>query len=448
MDNNVFSPHANDELDSKKKFVSIFHNPVTAVVILIISLVLTATAYFLSSSFLAERAHERFIFRASEIENAIVDRLNIYEQALWGAVGLMNASDTTVTRKGFAKYVETLNVDKNWPGIQGVGYSIPVTPAEKNAHVRSIQAEGFPEYSIRPAGERDLYSSIVFLEPFDWRNKRAFGFDMWSNEMRRNAMTRARDEGVAATSGIITLVQETNDDVQRGFLTYLPVYKSKSIPDSLAERQRQFMGWVYAPFRAGNLMQGIIGSEDANINFKIYDGDVVRDEDLLFDSSMDSGGGKHEPDFTKITTINLQGRIWTLSFSTPADYLSIAEQNQPLYVLLAGTLVDLLIFYVLYSLYFINKRVERLAQERTKELENVKMGLEVKIQASTEALLESKTALEKKVRDRTTELQAKFEELEAFNKTTMGREERVVELKREVNSMANKHGEPPTYSDV
>ena len=96
---------------------------------------------------------------------------------------------------------------------------MPVRAEDKAAHIESIRNDGFPEYTINPPGERDEYSAIIYLEPFDWRNKRAFGYDMWSNEMRHNAMARARDTGQAATSGIITLVQETKQDVQRGFLT-------------------------------------------------------------------------------------------------------------------------------------------------------------------------------------------------------------------------------------
>ncbi|WP_353850005.1 CHASE domain-containing protein [Accumulibacter sp.] len=55
----------------------------------------------------------------------------------------------------------------------------------------AIRADGFPEYALRPPGERRHYSSIVYLEPFDWRNQRAFGYDMYSEPVRQRAMERA-----------------------------------------------------------------------------------------------------------------------------------------------------------------------------------------------------------------------------------------------------------------
>ncbi|NQU63174.1 MAG: CHASE domain-containing protein, partial [SAR324 cluster bacterium] len=352
------------------------HNPVTAWIILITSLVLTVGAYFLSASFVQKRVEDRFSFRTTEIESAIKDRLQIYEQALWGGVGLMNASQS-VSRQEWAKYVETLEINHHWPGIQGIGFSIPVQPAEKQAHIGNIRADGFPEYLIKPEGTRDLYSAIIYLEPFDWRNQRAFGYDMWSNEMRRKAMTYARDEGVAATSGIITLVQETKEDIQRGFLMYLPVYQTKTIPKTLQEKRERFEGWVYAPFRAGDLMKGIAGTKDLNIEFEIFDGETMSQETLLFDSNSELHLNRSQPNqgFQKTVRITLQGRLWTLYFSTPDTFLENSEMNLPRLVALAGGFVDLLLFYVIYSLYFINKRAEKIAKEMTQELRNATQEL-------------------------------------------------------------------------
>ena len=400
----------------KKKFINIFHSPVIAWVVLVASIMLTIAAYKISNNFVNQRAKDRFEFRANEIEKAIEERLQVYEDLLWGGVGMMYTHDS-VTRQQFAKFVETMDIEKHWPGIQGFGFSVPVKTDEKQAHIDAIRAEGFSDFTIRPKGERDMYSSIIYLEPFDWRNKRAFGYDMWSNDMRQKAMTRARDQGVAATSGIITLVQETQKDVQKGFLTYVPVYNTQNIPKTVEQRQNQFMGWVYAPYRAGNLMKGIIGTEDPNIEFEVFDGESMNTESLLFDSSdtnhLDQVG--YQPDFSKIVKITNQGRVWTLYFSTPASYLSGGEKNQPRFIAIAGLIVDILLFYVIYSLYFINRRAEEIALEMTKEGN-----------ASKELLEES---LKK--------AQEKADELETINRHMVDREIRMGELKK-VNEKLHK----------
>jgi CHASE1-domain containing sensor protein len=56
-------------------------------------------------------------------------------------------------------------------------------------------------------------------------------------------MQRAQESVEPSTSSMIKLVQETKDDVQRGFLIYLSVYKQ---PGDATPR---FIGWMYAAFQ-------------------------------------------------------------------------------------------------------------------------------------------------------------------------------------------------------
>ena len=49
-------------------------------------------------------------------------------QVLRGGVGLFNAS-RDVSRKEWHDYVQTLRIDQNYPGIQGMGVGVPVSHA-------------------------------------------------------------------------------------------------------------------------------------------------------------------------------------------------------------------------------------------------------------------------------------------------------------------------------
>ncbi|MBF0236818.1 MAG: CHASE domain-containing protein [SAR324 cluster bacterium] len=376
------------------RFIDVIHNPAAAWIILCVSLSLTVVAYFLSVSFVQQRRSDQFYFRALEIEIAIKERLDIYEQVLWGGVAFLSQTENP-TRKRWKNYVEQLNLINQWPGIQGIGFSIPVLPAEKESHVATIRAEGFPEYDIKPTGTRDLYSAIIWLEPFDWRNQRAFGYDMWSNDIRRKAMMRARDQGVAATSGMIMLVQETEKDIQKGFLIYTPLYDQPARTLSSAEdRRAHFVGWVYAPFRMGDLMKGILGSEDTSIEFEIYDGEQMTYETLLYSSSGRSRPESSQtPGLNRTETITLQGHPWTIYFKTPDDFIFKSDYNQSRFVVIAGTLIDLLLFYVVYSLYFVNRKAESIARTMTRELELTKQGLEETVKTRTGDLLQAQEDL-------------------------------------------------------
>lgn len=434
------------KIKMKRRFVNKLHNTMTAWVILIASLTLTIAAYIISNSVIHEKARDRFEFRASEIKQAIEERLHLYEQVLWSGVSTIYASDD-ITRAKWAKFVETLNIERYWPGIQGIGFSIPITSENKEAHVQALRSEGFPEYTIKPEGEREFYSAIIYLEPFDWRNQRAFGYDMWSNDIRQVAMKRALETGEAATSGIITLVQETSKDIQKGFLIYVPVYKTKNVPKTVEQRKAQFVGWVYAPFRAGNLMKGILGTEDPDIDFEIYDGKEFSNEALLFDSNgrPHLEETEHDPQFEQRTQITLQGRPWTLYFSTPDKFSVGMTANIPRFVAIVGAIIDLLLFYLILSLHFLNKKTESLVQARTIGLEQAKSDLEALVNERTKELQTAKENLEDQVNQRTKDLKYKIAELEFLNDATMGREGRIIELKREVNELSKALGRPVPY---
>ncbi|MDA0233387.1 MAG: CHASE domain-containing protein [Proteobacteria bacterium] len=227
---------------------------------LILGLLLTAVLWRYVDAHLEERTRDRFTTHATLARDNLLSRVQAYEQVLHGGAALFAASDH-VGRSEWAAYVAALHLERSLPGIQGTGFTLMLLPAQLEAHVAAVRAEGFPDYTVHPPGYRDRYSSIVFLEPFDGRNRRAFGYDMYSEPVRREAMERARDTGVAALSGRVTLVQEFGTEVQPGFLIYLPVYAKAMPVASVEQRRAALLGYVYAPFRAYDMMQAIFRAD-------------------------------------------------------------------------------------------------------------------------------------------------------------------------------------------
>ncbi|EKK03431.1 multi-sensor signal transduction histidine kinase [Rhodopirellula baltica SH28] len=336
--------------------------------ILAISLAVTAIAWYLSSQYIRDRASDRFLFRVSEMEVSIEQRMLEYEQVLRGGVGLMEASNN-VSRAEWRTYFENSRFQEYYPGIQGVGFSRVVKADEKNAFVESIRAEGFPEFDIRPDGERDVYTAIVYLEPFDWRNQRAFGFDMYSEATRRAAMDAAVASGEPTISGVVKLVQETEDDVQQGFLLYLPVFENGETVDEEGQQLASVVGFVYAPFRTRDLMVGIRKSNLPDIDFKIYDGESESTANLLYSSHLPMlrPASEGNADFVLTKQLHLRGRDWTIHFESQPDFISGGESAISLAVAFIGLLVDVLLFLVIGSIGRQQRQAERIAEQMTSE---------------------------------------------------------------------------------
>ena len=369
------------------------HHPATAWAILICSLVLTVAAWHISNTFVQELARDRFHFHAQDVKTSITRRMQAYEAVLRSGVGLFQASEE-VSRSEWRAFASTTAIGRYYPGIQGIGYSAVIPPGSRQAHTEAIRAEGFPSYSIRPPGERDIYTSIIYLEPFSGRNLRAFGFDMFSEQTRRTAMERARDTGAAALSGKVILMQETETDVQYGFLLYLPVYRKTMPTGTVEEKRAAIQGYVYAPFRIKDLMEGILGAGMADLDFEIYDGVSPSQATLLYDNDQDGrsilANSTPSPTLSKTSVVHHGGHAWTLYLYARGNYISTGEASQPLVVAFGGLTIDLLLFLIIASIARQRKRAERMAEEMTAELRRNQEILAEK----AEALARSNTDLE------------------------------------------------------
>ncbi len=369
-----------DEVGRTTIFVEIVQSPYLSWLLFSLSLFVTLIAYSITSKSTQLHSQDLFKFEVTQIIKAIDQRMQGYQQVLRGGIGLFKASEH-VNRQEFHDYVTNLQVDKYWPGIQGVGYAVMLKTEEKNAFVDALRLEGFNEFTVFPAGIRDNYSSILYLEPFTVRNQRAFGYDMYSEKARHTAMDIARDNGNVAFSAKVKLVQEDGDDLQNGFLMYLPLYRKGAPIENIAQRQKELIGYVYSPFRIDNLIEGILLSDkNRHINFSIYDGDSQATEDLLYapktnpDYLSRSEKKQFTPLFSMVKTIEFPGRNWTVNFYSTAVFEGIIENSLAKLVGFTGTLLSLLLLLLMLNIASSSKKSQQASAKLKVLVDRLKAG--------------------------------------------------------------------------
>jgi CHASE1-domain containing sensor protein len=269
---------------------------------------------------------EHFEVDARRVETKIAERFDSYEQILRGTAGLFAASDE-VDRQEFRRYVEAIQLGKSYGEVQGIGFALRIPPGKLLAHERSVREEGFPDYRVKPEGARDQYTSVLYLEPFTGRNRRAFGLDGFVEPTRRAAMEMARDLGRPATTRRVTLVQETETDVQSGVIVFFPVYAGGRDPGSEEARRAALEGWVYSPLRMRDLMHQLLGDDLKHVRLEVFDGAGTEPEHLLFDSSP---GSVAPAGLSHSISLPMNQQAWTLKFTAGEPYLAAIRQRRPL----------------------------------------------------------------------------------------------------------------------
>jgi PAS domain S-box-containing protein len=326
--------------------------------ILVVGLLVTFGTWHLSNNDIIRRANARFDVRAAQIVTAVEQRMHAYEQVLRGGVGLFRATPV-ITRQQWHEYVENANMSKNYPGIQNMAVDFPIAAADKGVHIATIRAEGHADYRILPEQpERPVYHSLVYVEPFGGSNLRAFGFDMYTNEARRKAMDRAIDSGLPSMSGAVKLAQETNEDVQHGFIYCLPVYYADRPTNTPEQRRAALRALVCGAFRANDLMQGIFGNSNKDLELEIFD-EAITPTSQLFDSRH--GGKSTMSEFSRTTLAEIGGRTWQLRISENQAYLDSVSFTQSRLVAVAGVTLSFLLSGLMLSLFNTRINARRIA---------------------------------------------------------------------------------------
>ncbi len=372
--------------------------------VLAAGLLCTALAVFQLRTLVAEAERERFGNLATNQADVISDRIDTYIALLRGMAGLFAASGE-VSRAEFRAYFQRLRIAELYPGVHGIGYASIVKPSEREALIARMRAEGEPSFRVWPEGERDVFTSILYLEPQEGRNQAAIGFDMYSEPVRRLAMDASRDGGVRAATAKVALVQEQGKTQQPGFLIYVPVYNTPggAVPETVEERRAAITGWVYSPFRSNDLFAHAfpLREKSPEIEYVIYDGDIETEGSILYRSGNALAGAP----YAATRKIDVATRTWTIAMRSTETFVEDYNRKVIPFVLGGGLFTTLLLFGAAFSqsratadaetareqLIEMNASLEGRVEERTAQLQSTRDALET-LNRNLESIVETRTA--------------------------------------------------------
>lgn len=291
----------------------------------------------------------------------ITQGMAAYQQMLRGVQGLFAAS-AEVEPYEFRAYVEALQLDANFSGIDGIGILPAVLPAARDTHVAMMRRRGYADYSIRPAGARELYAPLIQVEPFSAANRARYGLDWYADAASRHPMDLARDTDEPFITGKI----EQASDSGAGFRMFLPLYKKGMPHDTISVRRANLVGWVAATFRMNQLMASLYGERGRGVDIRLYDGINLTPAALLYASAgPDESDG--DGDGRRLEYIEVGGRTWVLAVNAGAEQ-GAPGRNRARLIALAGLSLSLLLALLTWTLVSGRERAFTLATGMTAAL--------------------------------------------------------------------------------
>ncbi|MEW6160414.1 MAG: PAS domain S-box protein, partial [Verrucomicrobiota bacterium] len=328
-----------------------------AYLVLGISLIPTLVASYRVHENVKARDEARFDQMVRGIQERMLRDLDNSVTILQGTRGLFVASGD-VKLDEWQSYVLNVNFREASSGINDIGFIQRVSKAELPGHIAKMRSELKPDYSLStiPA-EAEEFFPIIYLANLRQDFPNAAGWNAGAEPARRAAMEQACDSGNAVRTSKVRLYTVPGTNLTQGLVVYLPVYAQGTLPQTIEERRRQLVGFVFGTYVAEDLGANVFGTwGDRVVHCEIYDGTRVNPETLLYSSSP---GDSHPEEGLKRTFfVNRLGRPWIVQLSTLPAFDLDSQKYLRWVVLVGGLAATCILFGIAWMLARSRTRAE------------------------------------------------------------------------------------------
>ena len=372
--------------------------------VLIIIIAVSLFSWWVVKIHLEKEWNARLTFEVEKVTSTITREIYGYGDALSDTKAYFQLSGVP-TPRDFQNYIESSQILKRFPGMQGIAYSQIVQLDDVPALEKKMQAYGYPDFKYWPEGERSLHTAVTLIQPEDWRNRKVLGFDMYSDVIRKEAMDHAIEKNAPAITDPVYLVQDSNEkDRQQGFLIYLPVTKNLEIRGEKGEARDSLIGFTYAIVRIYRFFNGGFGVPEfynERVNYRIETFDPKTNRLIsIYERFPSKSVERPTAEISMEKELKIFDKTWKLHFEPLPHFFNWYERYVPILVALVTLIMLSVIFLALWStqqfLKFNERHKESLAQiSRNKTTEIVLFKKLNSILADLSSAIESNTLFEK-----------------------------------------------------
>ncbi|WP_462173577.1 CHASE domain-containing protein [Pseudoalteromonas xiamenensis] len=240
------------------------------------------------------------------------------------------------------------------PFIKALSWNVAVAPADVDAFNKRLQSLYGNDVAIKgaPLSENDPRVVVTYILP-EADNRNALGFNVYSRPDRKSALIAAELSNTPQASGILQLVQSSND--QPAYLLFAPVYSSKI---DTKTGNHQIGGFATIVVDAKTIVEEAITQSNAQmLNVALYESGKTR--------PFYQNRGSEQPSsypYTRERTLYFAGQTWRMELSLRDEFISNLNHQQTLMLMILQisicSLLSLLILLFVRQSEALNHLVE------------------------------------------------------------------------------------------
>ena len=343
-----------------------------ATLVLAAGIALSIVAWRLVETQIDREARTRFDALVGASRSELQSRMQTYYGVLNGLRGLFQAN-LALDRAAFHRYVASLNLSES--EVRAISFVRHVRGEEKADFERRVRADrsidpaGFPDFTIRPPGERSEYDVVTYVHPPG--NRVGMGLDIAADAERAASVKSARDSGVITATGR-TILASVPIPTEAAVSLRVGVYRGDQPPLTAEERRHAFVGFVAISFLVREMMSDVVWKVPSRpLELRVTDGGPREgggavEEEPLYRTGALAGSG---PLMRETVLLDAGDRQWHLRIGAPRAYfVSTRDELLPWIALAGGLVISALLAGLVRALATTGERATQLAGRMTEDL--------------------------------------------------------------------------------
>jgi PAS domain S-box-containing protein len=270
------------------------------------------------------KALERFTEEVAGTGRTVESEVAEGGRTVAAAAALLSTREATTSRE-FTRFA--LELMAQGSPLQALSWA-PLVPlperrpfeaeARRDTGARYTITERSKSGALVPAAARARYFPVRFIEPMAG-NQAALGFDLGSDPVRLEALSRSAESGQVTITGLVRLIQE--DGQSNGFLLVVPVFRAAAEEN----QARTLSGFATGVVRVEDLLFAALPGRDAggsrDMVVELVDHDGVNGKGVSLEHPRQESGTLAAGTAVRLA-VDLEGRPWTLIAHPTSAYLA------------------------------------------------------------------------------------------------------------------------------